>query len=83
MRLTAEQVWRVCGVDRRVCSRVLEDLVHRQFLRVGPDGRYLRAADGAPIGNRQNGLGRLPHCGVVARELEVNWTASFGSFSAY
>jgi hypothetical protein len=55
MRLTAEQVWRVCGVDRRVCSRVLEDLVRRQFLRVGPDGRYLRAADGTPRRPRTEG----------------------------
>lgn len=49
MRLTAAQVQRLCGVeDARVCRRVLDDLVAAGFLRVGPDGRYLRRGDPAP-----------------------------------
>jgi hypothetical protein len=55
MRLTADQVWRLCGAERRLCSRVLDDLVRRQFLLVGPDGHCARAMDDAATRPRTEG----------------------------
>jgi len=46
MRLTPEQVQRLCGVESSVCRLVLDDLVRARFLRVGSDGSYTRAAEG-------------------------------------
>jgi hypothetical protein len=43
MRLTAEQVMRLCGVDVAVCRTVLDDLVRARFLRRGPDATYVRS----------------------------------------
>jgi hypothetical protein len=48
MRLTAAQVQRLSGVDVSVCRLVLEDLVRAQFLYVGHDGSYSRAAEEHP-----------------------------------
>jgi hypothetical protein len=42
LRLTAEQVQRLCGLERTVCQVVLEALVDAQFLRVSGDGYYAR-----------------------------------------
>jgi CheY-like chemotaxis protein len=47
MRLTAEQVRRLCGVDGTVCARVLDELVRTRVLRVGPEGHYVRATEAA------------------------------------
>ena len=47
LRLTAPQVERLCGVDQTICQAVLDALVHAKFLRVSPDGTYVRATDGA------------------------------------
>ncbi len=46
MRLTAEQVQRLCGVERMVCTAILDTLVDEKFLSVLPDGRYARRAQG-------------------------------------
>jgi hypothetical protein len=46
MRLTPEQVQRLCGVDSSVCRLVLDDLLRAKFLRVGSDGSYARATEG-------------------------------------
>ena len=45
MRLTVEQVQRLCGVDASVCQLVLNSLVARKFLCVHPDGTYVRHAE--------------------------------------
>ena len=45
LRLTATQVHRLSGVDISVCRVVLDDLVRAQFLHVGQDGGYSRAAE--------------------------------------
>jgi hypothetical protein len=45
MRLTAEQVERLSGVDRAVCRCVLEDLVRAKFLGRLPNGSYGRLSD--------------------------------------
>lgn len=46
MRLKAEQVQRLCGVERALCQPVLDSLVHARFLCVRPDGTYARLTDG-------------------------------------
>ena len=47
LRLTAEQVQRLCGVERTPCQLVLDSLVDAKFLCVKPDGAYARLTDGA------------------------------------
>lgn len=42
VRLTLEQVERLCGVDRSICQDVLEDLRRAGFLGLHSDGRYAR-----------------------------------------
>lgn len=42
MTLRAQQVQRLCGLERSLCARVLEDLVDTEFLRVTSDGVYSR-----------------------------------------
>jgi len=44
--LTAEQVQRLCGVDRTICQMVLDALVNERFLAVKSDGHYARRTDG-------------------------------------
>lgn len=44
MRLTVEQVQRLCGVEASVCQTVMDALVARKFLCVHPDGTYVRIA---------------------------------------
>jgi hypothetical protein len=46
LRLRAEQVQRLCGIEQRVCRLVLDTLVDAQFLSVNPDGQYGRSTDG-------------------------------------
>ena len=45
LRLTADQVHRLCGVERAACSWALDTLVEERFLSVRPDGTYVRATD--------------------------------------
>jgi hypothetical protein len=40
MRLTVEQVQRLCGVERTLCQAVLDSLVDTKFLWVKPNGMY-------------------------------------------
>jgi hypothetical protein len=46
LRLTQEQVGRLCGVERALCQMVLDALVAERFLYVTSDGRYTRLSDG-------------------------------------
>jgi endonuclease III len=46
MRLTAEQVQRLCGVEQKTCQIALDELVNAKFLCVKPDGHYARLTDG-------------------------------------
>jgi hypothetical protein len=46
LRLTREQVQRLCGVDGTVCQTVLDELVNTNFLSRKPDGAYARLIDG-------------------------------------
>jgi hypothetical protein len=47
LRLTPEQVQRLCGVDPPVCQLVLDALLASTFLCVKIDGRYARLTEGA------------------------------------
>jgi hypothetical protein len=49
LRLTVEQVGRLCGVERPVCERVLGALTSATFLSLTPDGHYIRATDGPHV----------------------------------
>ena len=44
LRLTPEQIQRLCGIERVVCQAVLASLVGTNFLRVRSDGTYARVA---------------------------------------
>jgi len=46
LRLTVQQVQRLCGVDETLCQDVLDALVALKFLRRNADGSYARLGDG-------------------------------------
>jgi len=46
LRLTADQVQRLCGVERAMCRAALKALVGSDFLRENTDGTYARMSDG-------------------------------------
>lgn len=46
LRLTADQVQRLCGVERTMCKAALKELVESAFLRMNADGTYARRSDG-------------------------------------
>jgi hypothetical protein len=46
LRLKAEQVQRLCGIERTVCQIVLDTLVTSKFLYMKPDGHYVRVTEG-------------------------------------
>jgi hypothetical protein len=47
LRLRAEQVERLCGVEHTVCQVILDTLVDAKFLCRNQDGIYARIDDGA------------------------------------
>ena len=46
LRLKAEQVQRLCGIERTMCQIVLDTLVETNFLCMKSDGAYARLMDG-------------------------------------
>jgi hypothetical protein len=46
LRLKAEQVERLCGIERTMCQLVLDSLVDRKFLCIKSDGHYARLTTG-------------------------------------
>ena len=46
LRLTREQVQRLCGVEPLMCSAVLTALVDAKFLCANSDGTFARLTDG-------------------------------------
>jgi hypothetical protein len=46
MKLTFEQVQRLCGVERSMCEAALDSLVKALFLCRKPDGTYVRLTEG-------------------------------------
>jgi hypothetical protein len=53
LRLTAEQVHRLCGVEQTTCRAVLDALVSEKFLCTKSDGTYARLTEGDVWGSRQ------------------------------
>ena len=51
LRLKADQVQRLCGIERRVCEIVLNTLLAAKFLCV-KDGQYARLTEGRLTGAR-------------------------------
>src|SRR5262245_9158239 len=45
MRLTAEQIARLCGIDRSRCAEALERLLAADYLQLADDGSYSRPSD--------------------------------------
>jgi DNA-binding GntR family transcriptional regulator len=46
LRLTSQQVQRLCGIERTVCQMVLDSLVDEKFLCVKSNGHYALSTDG-------------------------------------
>ena len=46
LRLTREQMQRLCGVEPTICQMVLDTLVETRFLYIKADGTYARLTDG-------------------------------------
>jgi hypothetical protein len=45
LRLTPDQVARLCGVERSSCEQLLEALVDTRYLERSTDGRYARPTE--------------------------------------
>jgi hypothetical protein len=45
LRLTAEQVHRLCGVEKKTCRAALDALVDEKFLCAKSDGTFARLTD--------------------------------------
>ena len=45
MRLTGDQIARLCGIDRHRCSEALERLLAAHYLQRAEDGSYSRPSD--------------------------------------
>jgi hypothetical protein len=52
LSLKADQVRRLCGVDRAACEAALGALVDAKFLCVRSDGSYARVSDGIIVAQR-------------------------------
>lgn len=52
MKLTIEQVRRLCGIEETICRTVLESLVQTRFLFLRADGTYVRVTEGSPAQSR-------------------------------
>jgi hypothetical protein len=46
LRLTSDQVHRLCGVEPTICEMALDSLVKERFLCVKSDGHYARVTEG-------------------------------------
>ena len=46
LRLTAEQVQRLCGIEETTCQTALDALVNAKFLCLKPDKHYARLTEG-------------------------------------
>jgi len=46
LRLTFQQVQRLCGIEQTICHTVLDSLVDAKFLCVKSDGHYALSTDG-------------------------------------
>jgi hypothetical protein len=67
LRLTSEQVQRLCGVERRVCQMVLDALVDAKFLARTRERAYERLTDGPVAQPRHRHTDTLLSGAVAAR----------------
>ena len=47
MKLTIDQVQRLCGIEQTMCKLVLDALVKTRFLCLKSDGTYVRLTEGS------------------------------------
>ena len=66
MRLTPQQLQRLCGIGPSLCDAVLESMVAARFLMVRPDGTYVRASDGLPQPRMIKAAARHQHRAVAS-----------------
>jgi hypothetical protein len=45
LRLTAEQMQRLCGIEKHMCQSILDALIEAKFLCANPDGTYVRLTE--------------------------------------
>jgi hypothetical protein len=62
LRLNAEQVERLCGVEHTMCQSILDALVDAKFLCRKPDGIYARLTDGAAPPERRKSAALTTEC---------------------
>ena len=63
LRMRAEQIERLCGIEQTICALVLDSLVASRFLYVTPDGHYVRAShrvSGSPAKHRPRSITPSP-----------------------
>jgi hypothetical protein len=60
LQLKADQVQRLCGVERTICQMVLDELVKEKFLCVNADGYYARLTTGHHPHSTKPGVNK-PH----------------------
>jgi hypothetical protein len=65
LRLTGEQVSRLCGVERSACEILLDALVDSHYLERTRDGRYARPADTSSRRSTSFGSGRVARSSVA------------------
>lgn len=63
MRLTMQQVQRLCGIESTLCQIVLDSLVEEKFLSVKPDGSYGRLTEG-DVSRPRQAKATLHHIGT-------------------
>jgi hypothetical protein len=61
MKLTGEQLQRLCGIDEATCTAVLDSLVNGLFLCRKSDGTYIRLTEGVVPSPRPAKATRLAH----------------------
>jgi hypothetical protein len=62
LRLNAEQVERLCGVEHAMCQSILDALVDAKFLCCKADGVYARLTDGAAPSERRKSAALTTAC---------------------
>jgi len=71
LRLTRQQVQRLCGIERALCETVLESLVTAEFLCRKSDGAYGRVTDGA-VPRRRSAKAELARSRTPAKAMMTN-----------
>jgi len=62
LRLSAEQIQRLCGIEEHLCVAVLDALVEARFLSANANGTYTRATEGPFEPRMQPARGAVNSC---------------------